>query len=199
MIFGNKGIQIKTDNLVLRLPKYHDFESWLDLRTASREFLEVWEPKRSREFFRRSAFNNRVKWAMDSFKKKQAAHFFIFNDAEKFLGSITIDNIRRSPSESGTVGYWLGEAYTKKGYMTEALKEVIQYSFVDLKLSRLEAATLPENTSSRKLLEGAGFKYEGVGQSYLQINSRWRNHILYGLLSSQRRGQVSIEKRNEQK
>ena len=113
---------------------------------------------------------------------------------ESFLGSITIDNIRRSPSESGTIGYWLGEAYTKKGYMTEALKNVISYSFVDLKLSRLEAATLPENTPSRNLLEGAGFKYEGVGQSYLQINGRWRNHILYGLLSSRRRGQVDIEK-----
>ena len=193
MIFGNKGIQIKTGNLVLRLPKYDDFESWLDLRTVSREFLEVWEPKRGRDFFRRSAFNNRVKWAMDSFKKRQAAHFFIFKDSEKLLGSITVDNIRRSPSESGTIGYWLGEAYTKKGYMTEALKNVIYYSFEDLKLSRLEAATLPENSASRKLLEGVGFKYEGVGQSYLQINGRWRNHILYGLLSSGRRGQVSIE------
>ena len=78
--------------------------------------------------------------------------------------------------------------------MTEALKNVICYSFEDLKLSRLEAATLPENSASRKLLEGAGFKYEGVGQSYLQINGRWRNHILYGLLSSRRRGQVDIEK-----
>ena len=197
MIFRSKGIQIKTDNLILRLPKYDDFESWLDLRTISREFLEIWEPKRSREFFRRSAFNNRVKWALDSFKKKQAAHFFIFNGSEKFLGSITIDNIRRSPSESGTIGYWLGESYTKKGYMNEALKNVIHYSFVDLKLSRLEAATLPENNASRKLLEGNGFKYEGVGQSYLQINGRWRNHILYGLLSSRRRGSVHIENRDE--
>ena len=193
MIFGKQGIQIKTDNLLLRLPKYNDFESWLDLRKTSKEFLEVWEPKRNKDFFRRSAFNNRVKWASDSFKKKQAAHFFIFNKVENFLGSITIDNIRRGPSDSGTIGYWLGEAYTKKGYMTEALKHVIDYSFMELNLSRLEAATLPENNPSRKLLEEAGFKYEGVGQSYLQINGRWRNHILYGLLSSGRRGQVSNE------
>ena len=193
MIFGKQGIQIKTENLLLRLPKYEDFESWLDLREISQEFLKVWEPKRNNDFFRRSAFNNRVKWASDSFKKKQAVHFFIFNKSGNFIGSITIDNIRRSPSESGTIGYWLGEAFTKKGYMTEVLKHVIDYSFTELNLSRLEAATLPENNPSRKLLEAAGFKYEGVGQSYLQINGRWRNHILYGLLSSGRRGQVSYE------
>ena len=197
MIFGNKGIQIKTENLILRLPKYDDFESWSELRANSKKFLEVWEPRRSGDFFRRSAFNNRVKWAVDSFKKKQAAHFFIFSGTGKFMGSITIDNIRRSPSESGTIGYWLGKAYTKKGYMTQALKNVIQYSFKDLMLSRLEAATLPENSASRKLLERAGFKYEGVGQSYLQINGRWRNHVLYGLLSPERRGQVSMAKRDE--
>ena len=192
MLFGIKVIQIKTRNLVLRLPSYGDFEKWLALRARSKEFLETWEPKRNNEFFKRSAFNNRVKWASESFKKKQAAHFFIFNKQGNLLGSITIDNVRRSPSDSGTIGYWLGEAYTKKGYMTEALKVVIDYCFENLNLSRLEAATLPENNASRKLLEGTGFKYEGVGQSYLQINGRWRNHILYGLLSSKRRGQASM-------
>jgi ribosomal-protein-alanine N-acetyltransferase len=54
----------------------------------------------------------------------------------------------------------------------------------------LEAATLPENRPSRGLLERVGFKYEGVGQSYLQINGRWRNHVLYGLLRNDRRGRV---------
>ena len=67
---------------------------------------------------------------------------------------------------------------------------LIENSFNKLNISRLEAATLPENSSSRRLLERVGFKYEGVGQSYLQINGRWRNHVLYGLLRNDRRGQV---------
>mgnify|MGYP001066645965 FL=1 len=54
----------------------------------------------------------------------------------------------------------------------------------------MEAACLPENVPSRGLLEGAGFKYEGVAQSYLQIDGRWRNHVLYANLRSDRRGRT---------
>ena len=74
--------------------------------------------------------------------------------------------------------------------MREAILSVIDFSFNKLNISRLEAATLPENRPSRGLLEKVGFKYEGVGQSYLQINGRWRNHVLYGLLRNDRRGKV---------
>ena len=74
--------------------------------------------------------------------------------------------------------------------MREAVLNIVDFSFTKLTISRLEAATLPENKSSRRLLEKVGFKYEGVGQSYLQINGRWRNHVLYGMLRNDRRGQV---------
>ena len=55
-------------------------------------------------------------------------------------------------------------------------------------LSRIEAACLPENAASRGLLEKCGFKYEGVAQSYLQIDGRWRTHVLYATLRADRRG-----------
>ena len=55
-----------------------------------------------------------------------------------------------------------------------------------------EAACLPENLPSRGVLEKCGFKYEGVAQSYLQINGRWRNHVLYANLRHDRRGRTDI-------
>ena len=57
-------------------------------------------------------------------------------------------------------------------------------------ISRLQAGCLPENVASRALLEKSGFEYEGVAQSYLQIAGRWRNHVLYANLRSDRRGHV---------
>ena len=54
----------------------------------------------------------------------------------------------------------------------------------------LPAACLPENAASRGLLEMSGFKYEGVAQSYLQIAGRWRTHVLYAALRSDRRGRT---------
>jgi ribosomal-protein-alanine N-acetyltransferase len=56
----------------------------------------------------------------------------------------------------------------------------------------MEAACLPENVASRGVLEKAGFKYEGVAQSYLQINGRWRNHVLYAHLRHDRRGRTDV-------
>ena len=55
-----------------------------------------------------------------------------------------------------------------------------------------EAACLPENLPSRGVLEKCGFKYEGVAQSYLQINGRWRNHVLYANLRGDRRGRTDV-------
>ena len=104
------------------------------------------------------------------------------------MGAITLDNIRRGPSQSGSVGYWIGEPFIKRGYMSEALNSIVFQAFREFELSRIEAATLPENKASRRLLEKVGFKYEGVAQSYLQIAGRWRNHVLYSILRKDRRG-----------
>jgi ribosomal-protein-alanine N-acetyltransferase len=69
---------------------------------------------------------------------------------------------------------------------------VVHYAFDRLDLSRIEAACLPENTASRGLLEKCGFNYEGVAQSYLQINGRWRTHVLYAALRPDRRGRTDV-------
>jgi len=88
------------------------------------------------------------------------------------------------------LGYWTGAAYTRQGYMREAIQAVVHHAFARLDLSRIEAACLPENTASRGVLEKTSFKYEGVAQSYLQIGGRWRTHVLYAALRSDRRGKT---------
>jgi ribosomal-protein-alanine N-acetyltransferase len=108
------------------------------------------------------------------------------------LGAITLDNIRRGPAQAGTLGYWVGEPFARQGYMREAIDAVVHYAFDRLDLSRIEAACLPENAASRGLLEKAGFKYEGVAQSYLQIDGRWRTHVLYAALRLDRRGRTDV-------
>jgi len=72
--------------------------------------------------------------------------------------------------------------------MREALTTARDYAFRTLDVSRIEAACLPENQASRRLLEKCAFKYEGVAQAYLQINGRWRDHVLYAALREDRRG-----------
>jgi ribosomal-protein-alanine N-acetyltransferase len=118
--------------------------------------------------------------------------FIHLREGEVLLGAITLDNIRRGPAQAGTLGYWIGARHARHGYMRETIEAVVHYAFRTLDLSRVEAACLPENAASRGVLEKTGFKYEGVAQSYLQINGRWRNHVLYANLRSDRRGRTDV-------
>ena len=190
-MWKRQDLNINTERCYLRLPNLKDFESWVNLRKKSEDFLSKWEPERDRNFYSMTLFKSRVKWAKKKFNEKKVIHAFIFRQDDGLLiGAITLDNVRRGPAQSASIGYWLGEPFQKKGYMFEVVKALIFYVFKNFDLSRLEAATLPENQASRRLLEKVGFKYEGVSQSYLQISGRWRNHIMYSFLRNDRRGKT---------
>ena len=182
---------IETRRLILRGPEMGDHMAWSQLRRQGEDFLREWEPTWASDHFSRKAFRNRVYWAHRAREEGRAlALFLLRREDSRLLGAITLDSIRRGPSQSAQVGYWIGEDFARQGYMSEALAAVVDYAFTALDLSRIEAACLPENAASRGLLERAGFMYEGVAQSYLQINGRWRNHVLYASLRRDRRGRV---------
>ncbi|MBT9382679.1 GNAT family N-acetyltransferase [Pseudooceanicola sp. CBS1P-1] len=191
MLRGRRKVQIETERLTLRPPSHSDFRPWTGLRDDSRDFLTPWEPTWASDHLTRRSFTNRVYWAQRSISGGTALPLFLIRREDQILlGAITLDNIRRGPSLSGTLGYWIGERYARQGYMREAIEAVVHHAFHRMDLSRIEAACLPENTPSRRLLESCGFKYEGVAQSYLQINGRWRTHVLYAALRLDRRGRT---------
>ena len=193
MLMRRRQVRIETDRMSLRPPQHSDFRAWTSLRRASAEFLIPWEPTWSSDHLTRKAFTNRVYWAQRSVSGGTAVPLFLFQRADdSLLGAITLDNIRRGPAQAGTLGYWIGERYARHGFMREAIEAVVHCAFNQLDLSRIVAACLPENAASRGVLEKSGFKYEGVAQSYLQINGRWRNHVLYANLRGDRRGRTEI-------
>ena len=188
------ALRLETPRLLLRPPERRDHGDWARLRRESREFLRRWEPTWARDHLSASAFRNRVAWARRVIEDGKGAPLFIFErEGEALVGALTLDNVRRGPAQSGTVGYWVGAGFAGRGYMTEALSAVREHAFGALDLSRLEAACLPENRASRALLERCGFKYEGVAQSYLQIDGRWRTHVLYAALRADRRGRAETD------
>ena len=188
-----RRVRIETERMTLRLPIHADYRSWAGLRDDSVAFLQQWEPSWSEEHLTRKAFTNRVYWAQRTLSQGTALPLFLVRrEDESLLGAITLDNIRRGPAQAGTLGYWIGETYARQGFMREAIRAVVHYAFATMDLSRVEAACLPENAASRGVLEKCGFKYEGVAQSYLQINGRWRNHVLYANLRSDRRGRTDV-------
>ena len=192
MLGRKRKVRIETERMTLRLPGHGDYREWASLRSSSLEFLTPWEPSWATDHLTRKSFTNRVYWAQRSVNNGNAVPVFLERREDKaILGAITLDNIRRGPAQAGTLGYWMGQRYARHGYMREAISALVHYAFTVLDLSRVEAACLPENAASRGVLEKSGFKYEGVAQSYLQIAGRWRTHVLYANIRSDRRGRAT--------
>lgn len=192
-MFGRRRPVLTTERMVLRLPRQDDYNAWSAQRAASLAHLTPWEPSWAADHLTRRAFTARVYWAQRSQSAGTALPLFLLRSSDNaLLGAITLDNIRRGPAQAGTIGYWIGAEFARMGYMREAVSALCYHAFTKLDLSRIESACLPENAASRGVLEKCGFKYEGVAQSYLQIGGRWRNHVLYANLRSDRRGRTDV-------
>ena len=171
------------ERVFLRPPKRRDALKWQKLRISSKSFLVPWEPSWDASSCTRRAYLRYFKNSNYLANMDRAYSFLIFKTEDKtLLGGINIGNVRRGVSQSASLGYWIGEKHSRNGYMKEALKLLIPSLFIDLRLNRIEAATLEENIASKNLLKKIGFKKEGVLRKYLKINGTWRDHTLYGLL-----------------
>ncbi|SFB96960.1 ribosomal-protein-alanine N-acetyltransferase [Bosea sp. CRIB-10] len=179
---------IRTQNLILRAPLAGDYSAWANLRMESRDFLTPWEPVWTEDDLTRASFRLRVKRAAREIATDEAYSLFILDSrSEALLGGLTLGLVRRGVAQACTLGYWMGQRHAGKGHMTEAVRGALDFAFSELALHRVEAACLPHNEPSRRLLERVGFKHEGEARGYLRINGVWADHLLYGMLASELR------------
>lgn len=175
---------IKGDGVVLRPPQMADYAEWTALREASRDFLTPWEPTWPADDLTRGAFRRRLKRYAEDLRTDQAYPFFIFRSGDDTLvGGLTLANIRRGVAQAGSLGYWIGTPFARKGHMSAAVRALIPFAFGAIRLHRLEAACIPTNAASMRLLEKTGFMREGYARQYLCINGSWQDHVLYARLA----------------
>ena len=178
------GPVVKGRNLILRPPRASDYEAWAALRQTSHAYLQPWEPTWPEDDLTRAAFKRRLSIYGREMEAGNAWPFFIFADADQALvGAITLSNVRRGVAESGTLGYWIGQPHAGRGHATAAVRALVAWAFDELKLHRVEAACVPSNLASRRVLEKAGFALEGQARAYLKINGAWADHLLFGVVN----------------
>ncbi len=171
------------EGVVLRMPQMTDYNDWTALRDLSREFLTPWEPTWPADDLSRSAFRRRLRRYAEDLRTDQGYAFLIIRSSDDALvGGLTLANIRRGVAQAGSLGYWIGLPFARHGYMTAAARAIIPFAFGTLRLHRLEAACIPTNAGSIRLLENTGFVREGYAPEYLCINGTWQDHVLYGRL-----------------
>ena len=91
-------------------------------------------------------------------------------------GYFDVSQIIRGPLQSAFLGYGGVAALSGQGYMSEGLRLLLRFAFLELRLHRLEANIQPGNERSLALVRGAGFVREGFSERYLKIGGQWRDH-----------------------
>jgi ribosomal-protein-alanine N-acetyltransferase len=178
------GRRIDGEGVYLRAPELRDYQEWADLREVSRAHLIPWEPTWAQDETSRGSFRYKLRRYSEDARDDRAHALFVFREEDDaLLGGVTLSNIRRGVAQMASLGYWAGEVYSGKGYTTAAVRAVVRYAFEDLDLHRVEAACQPDNMASRRVLEKAGFTQEGFAKAYLKINGKWRDHLLFGIVS----------------
>lgn len=94
---------------------------------------------------------------------------------------------RRSCTE---VGYDIARAYWNQGYMTEALRAVVDWCFTTAGVNRVQAMTLPWNAASMRVLYKLGFREEGILREYAYFKDAFQDLRLFAILRRDYDGQI---------
>jgi len=169
----------------LRAPMAADYTQWSGLRADSRDFLTPWEPTWSHDELSRAAFQRRLRRYAQAERAGSGHMFFIFDGRTgELAGGCQLSNIRQGIAQSAaTLGYWMGKKFAGQGLMTDAVVALTRHAFERMGFHRIEAACLPSNDASRRVLMKAGFTAEGTARKYLKINGQWQDHLLFAIIA----------------
>ena len=174
-------LEYETKRLILMTPNKYYLNAILDYQIKNKDFLEKWEAERPQAFYTKKYQKYEIKLEQQALKKFLSACFMIIkkDEPEKIIGNIKLSNIIYGNFCSAQLGYRLDKDEINKGYMTEAVRKMLNIAFFDFNLHRVEASVIPTNEASRSVLKKAGFRYVGSSTSYLKINGDWREHEIY--------------------
>lgn len=173
---------VRGERVFIRRLEASDAKEVLDLRLANREFFQPWEPVRDGSAYRLAGVTAELQISADLWGTDDGYVFGIFtNDDETLVGGIALRNIARGAWQNATLGYWIAETHNGKGYATEAVQLATRFAFDHAGLHRVQAGTLLHNVASQRVLEKAGYRFEGVSPRYLRIDGRWQDHRMYAI------------------
>lgn len=174
-------IKFDGNRIFLRPPEAEDVHDWIELRSKNQDFLKPYEPEWPKNSLTTNFYDRRLNKQIENWRMDKSQPFLIFKKDGTFIGGMNINNICRGSAQYASLGYWLDEDHQGQGYMIEALHLTLKYAFKKLDLHRVHAACLPNNERSKKLLLNTGFIEEGFAKKFLQIDSKWQDHALFGI------------------
>ena len=179
------GFSLETERLLLRVLDEFSADVVLDFHQRNREFFEPWDPIKTPEFFTLGYQEELLRLELERMKRGEMCKVWLCKKADPTLiiGMVSLNNIIRGAFQSCHLGYKIDQAHQNQGYMTEAVKAIVDFGFQTLALHRIEANIIPINTSSLRVVKKLGFTPEGLAKQYLKINGKWQDHLHMVLLN----------------
>ncbi len=182
--------RLVTARLVLRLARSSDVAEVRRVLRANRDHLRPWNPASatSDDPWSITAISNTVLRQRRDWKNGTAFVFMIARKErpERFVGKIALSGIMRGAMHGAYLGYWVAEEEQGKGFAAEAVAAVLDFAFGIAGLHRVQAAIMPNNPRSLRVIEKVGFRREGYAERYLQIAGKWEDHILFACTREER-------------
>ena len=181
--------RILTERLVLRPLRTSDVAEMRRALRANAVHLRPWsvapapgEDPASLASVSRAVLQHRREW--------KRGHTFVLviaprSDDNRIIGRIALGGVLRGAFQNAYLGYWIDHDHQGRGLMTEAVRAMTSFAFSAAGLHRVQAAVMPHNAGSLRVMEKAGYRREGVAERYLSIAGRWEDHVLFATTSEE--------------
>ncbi|HEX7587532.1 MAG TPA: GNAT family protein [Anaerolineae bacterium] len=172
-------MQITTERLILREYVETDWPAVLEYQRDPRYLrFNPWEERTAEQV---RTFVQVFIDAQGEQPRKRFAFAVTLKASGQLIGN---SNLRKNRPEDrvGEIGYEIAPLHWGNGYATEAAEAIIKFGFGELKLHRIAAWCIAENTASSHVLEKLGMRMEGRLREQEWLKGRWWDALLYAIL-----------------
>ncbi|WP_243297576.1 GNAT family N-acetyltransferase [Bacillus litorisediminis] len=175
---------LKGVHIYLRFFEESDAEELLALELRNKDFFKKYTTTKKVSFYTLEGQLQRIQRTAEMRENDQFYLFGIFlKESDELIGVTMLSEVARGPFQNCWLGYYLDQGHNGKGYMTEAVRMIVDYAFLELNLHRLDAGVMPHNIGSIRVLEKVGFHKEGIAIKNVMINGEWENHQIMAIIN----------------
>jgi [ribosomal protein S5]-alanine N-acetyltransferase len=181
--------RLVSERLVLRAPGNTDVPELRRALRVNAAHLRPWssapapgEDPTSITSVSKAIIRQRREW-----KRGQSFTFFITprGDDRRILGRLALGGVLLGAFRNAHLGYWIDREHQGQGLTTEAVRTATGFAFATAGLHRVQAAVMPRNPASHRVLAKVGYRQEGLAARYLCIAGAWEDHVLYAMTAEE--------------
>jgi ribosomal-protein-alanine N-acetyltransferase len=124
-----------------------------------------------------------LNFVQQGFKNRERFVFaIVWKETGQFIGAIGLHLSGRH--NTAELGYWLGQPFWGKGFMTEAANAVVKFGFAELGLNKIYATHFTDNPASGKVLQNTGM-IKGELKDHYRVGDAYKSVVQYRLLKAE--------------